>query len=253
MKQKQLPKKKGAIPLRVILDYYDAWLRSGDLKMVAAALERHPKILSGWPVKYPEMKLAKALAEERRGKRSETFSGYILNRLSPDAQEVWKRMQFWESSESAYEKIDAILSGQPKKLRQELFIHALISTNFDLSSALRMVGVSRTQLLDWQHTDTEFQQLIEEIQWHKKNFFEKALVELVEQRHPSATIFVNETINADRGYNKKFHIEHSGQIDNGGFQLDDLDLSIETRREILEAIRKKKLKDTSAEQPLLEG
>lgn len=237
MKQKKHLTRGGITP-KLLLDYYDAWLRSNDPNIVAAALGTVRQVIHDWPAKHPELAMAKKLAEERRGDRS-TFQGYIFKRLSKEAQKVWEDISFW-SEQSAYEKIEQIFSGHTKKLRQELFVHALVSSNFDMSTALHMVGLPYQTVKSWKDTDLAFTQLLEEITWHKKNFFETALLDLVEARHPSAVIFVNETINKDRGYSRKIEVEHSGAIDTGGINLADLDLDIQTRQKILEAIRRKK-------------
>ena len=229
--------------LRFILDWYDAWLREAESSKVAAALEISNQVLHKRLAAHPELQEAKALAEERRGKQ-DTFIGYVYQQLSPKSKALWDQLSFWNDSEHAYEKIEAILKGQTRELRQELWIHALCTSNFNLSTACRLVGVTRAVLEDWSK-DLAFRQMIEEIQWHKKNFFEHALMDLVDQRHPGAVLFVNRTVNADRGYGEKLEVEHSGSVGTG-FSLEDLDLPLNTRLEILAAIRKRKEQEAEA-------
>lgn len=232
-----------------ILDWYDIWLRESDEKKVAAALEIGVNTVRERLAKHHSFQYAKELADKHRAGRN-VFSGYIYDHLSPEAKTCWDALQFWlDPSNTNYEKINEILAGKTKRLKQELFIHALVSSNFDPSSACRMVGVPKEQLDHWSETDLDFRQLVEEIQWHKKNFFERSLTDLVEQRHPGATIFVNKTINADRGYGDKTIVEHMGQIDmQSNLRLEDLDLDIDTKRKILEAMRRKMVPD-----PVLEA
>jgi len=230
------------LSLRFILDWYDAWLRDPEPAKVAAALEISSAVLQKRLEAHPELKEAKELAETRRGHR-ETFSGYVYQQLSPACRKLWDQLQFWNDSDNAYEKIEHILSGQTKQLRQELWLHALVTSNFNLSTACRMVAVSRNCLEEWRK-DLAFRQLVEEIQWHKKNFFENALLDLVEQRHPAAVLFVNRTINSDRGYTEKVQVEHSGQV-GMGFSLEELDLPLATRQEILAAIRRHKEREAN--------
>ena len=231
VKTKKKPKKTD---LKFILDFYDASLRGDDMAKIAAALDIGRKALVERIEKSEDLQMAQKLANERQGGRN-TLSGYVFKQLSPEAREVWKQVQFWTDSNASYEKIESILGGKSKKLRQELFVHALVHSNFDVSTACTMVGVTRRCLEHWRK-DLEFRQLIEEIQWHKKNFFERALVDLVEIRHPGATIFVNKTMNADRGYSEKLQVEHSGSVTTG-VRIEDLDLDLETRKKILLAIR----------------
>lgn len=237
----------GAVPVEFLLDFYDAFLRDPSYTKVAAALEmKSVKTLEARLQKYPALRYAKKLADERRGNR-ESLSNYIFKHLSPEAQRMWEEIQFWADSESAYTKVQAILNGKTRKLRQELFIHALVHGGFNLSEACRVVAIPKCTLEEWK-TDSEFLQLLEEIQWHKKNFFEHALIDLVEQRHPGATIFVNRTQNADRGYNEKIQVEHTGNV-GFGIDFDQLDLDIDTRRKVLEAIRRSKPIEVDVQPP----
>lgn len=227
--------------LKFLLDWYDVWLRESEYESVSRALEISEPALRRWEIKHKDLQFAKQLAFERRGKM-ESFSGYIFQHLSEKARAVWEQVQFWQDSGSATIKIEKILNGQTIKLRQELFVHALVNSNFDLSTACRMVAVSRRTLEEWRQ-DPDFRELINEIQWHKKNFFEHALVDLVAMRHPGATVWVNKTLNADRGYGEKVEVQHSGQLD-VSFSIDELDLDLSTRRKILDAMHRKKDKSS---------
>lgn len=235
--RKGIHKIKGKPTLRQILDYYDAWLREERSASVARALNVQQNNLDQWPLRHPEFALAKKLADERRDSSS-TFSGYVYKSLSADARKAWDQIQFWMDYQSSAQKIDSILSPLHKRIRQELFVHALIHSGFDISEACRMVAISRATLEKWRQTDFGFRQLVEEIQLAKKDFFERQLVSLVEMGHPGAVIFVNRTVNADRGYGERLKIEPPSGID-----IDRLDLDMETRKKILEAIRRAKEED----------
>lgn len=223
-----------------LIDLYDAAIRDEDLTRIAAAVGISRATLDKRHKLDPQVRKVLEKANERRGPGRE-LSQYVFKHLSPDAKKIWDELMFWNEHEDASEKIHHLMLPCPKRIRQELYIHALIHSNFDHSSALRMTGTTRNQVDYWARQDLEFQQLCEEIEWHKKNFFERALLDLVEEKHPSAVLFANRTINADRGYNEKLSIEHSGKIAMGpGIRIDELNLSLACRREILTAIREKK-------------
>ena len=242
-------KMNGKPTLSMILDFYDCCIREEDFTKVCEALEVPYNTMVSYIERYPAMAKAQKVAEQKRGTRR-SLSDYVFKRLSPEAQKVWEEIQGGKSSSK---QIDQILTGKTKQLRQELFIHALVCSSFDLSTACRRVGISRSLLEYWRVNDMEFRAMIDEIQWHKKNFFEKSLVQLVEVGHPGATMFVNRTINADRGYSEKMQVEHSGTVHHSvGFDIDDLDLDIETRRKILEAVRKKKELKDRPPQPIID-
>lgn len=228
-------------PLGRVLDLYDAYLRDDNTGRVAAAMGVTSETVLRWISNYPEFIQAKEVADSRRVETS-TFSKYVFQRLSEQAKAVWEDIEFAEEHDSSYEKINQILSGRSTKMRQELFIHALVASNFDLSSACRKVCIPHATLMDWKKDD-DFRQLIEEIQWHKKNFFERALLDLVQIKNPTAVVFANRTINADRGYTEKLQVEHSGSVSNGGLSMEQLEpyLDLETKKKILLAMRQAEL------------
>jgi len=200
---------------------------------VAVCLEITQKALLYQIDHHPELQLAKNLADQFRTEIS--LSSFIFSRLSKEAQETWNQIQTAKNAE----KLEAIFMNKPRKIRQSLFVFALVTSSFDLSEACRMVGIPRGTLDAWRIADPRFADIIREIEWHKKNFFESRLVQLVEQNHPGAVIFVNRTLNADRGYSEKIQLQHSGSIETG-FSIDQLDLDLETKKKVLAAIRKKK-------------
>lgn len=239
-------------PLEVILELYDAFLRESQYTKIAEVLEIDVQTLMGWLQRYQEFRTARKMAEERRGNR-EGLADYIVGHLSPEARECYDKLQFWEGKEDMEEKIRYMLRDRPKRVRQELYLHALVRSNFDPSTALRMSGVSRVQVDDWVTYDPEFKALVKEIHWHKKNFFEKALLDLVEERHPGAVIFVNKTVNADRGYNERIDVHHSGSVGGGGVDVDDLDLPLDIRKAIYQAVQRKKQASAQASaQPIMD-
>lgn len=233
------------INLRFLLDVYDAFLREPILNKVAQALEISEITLFDLARKNKYVKQAKELADSRRHK-DHSFKEYILGNLSPEAKKVWEKIEFWAETESY--GTPAVMRNAGKRLKQEIFLYALVSSNYDLSRACRLAGVSRGGLENWNNTDAEFRSLVQEVQWYKKNFFENALMDLVEQRYPGAVLFVNRTINADRGYSEKLQVEHTGFVGTGGIDLAELDLDLETKKKILEAIRRKKQKEKPSPQ-----
>ena len=191
---------------------------------------------------HPDFELVQQMVEKLDTARSKekTFGNYVFKHLTPESKATWQELQFWAEHKDRQEHVERIMNGKATKVRQELFVHALVSTHFDMSRALSMTGLSKPVLDHWLFNDLQFSQLVEEIQWHKKNFFEKALMDLVGERNPLAVIWVNKTANADRGYSEKIRVEHTLAQNNGGFSFEDLDLDLETRKKVLEAIRKKR-------------
>lgn len=245
------PLKTKQVPAEFLINFYDAYLREDGDANVAKKLDVTSKTLRDRVAKYPDLQLAKKLAQERKAGNA-TLSNYVYKRLSNDAQKTWSEIQFWHDESTSYDRLEAILAGKSEKLRQELFIHALVCNSFDISTACYQTNTSRLKLNQWK-TDLAFRQLVEEIQLNKEDFFEKALVDLAGQGNPAAVIFANKTLNGKRGYNEKLTVEHTGGI-NIGLNFEDLILPIEVKRVVLQAIKdyeKSQPIDVQTEQKLL--
>jgi len=174
--------------------------------------------------------------------KTPNFRDYIFERLPYDLRKVWHRINKLDKAKSGMEKIEAILAQRGKSVRQHLFVYAWVAGNFSISQAMRKVNISRSTFDKWKKEDSGFAQLIEEINWHKKNFFEDHLCSLVAGGDTSAIIFANRTYNRDRGYNEKVDVDMnlSGELDHAVLSVDVLKLPLQTRKEILKSLRKNK-------------
>lgn len=191
----------------------------------------------GWIKKYPALKDAVDRAQQyKKGEGGDTFRQYVFGRLDPEARLVWKKMHRYEGCRSE-NKIRAMLEKRGKLVRQSLFFYALIHANFNVSVALRKVCLSHAQFQAWMQRDSDFNKLVKEIDWHKGNYFEGALMKLVRDGDSAATIFASKTFNRNRGYNDKvevdIHIEHKISP----LQQSLEGLSVEDRKRILDNIR----------------
>ena len=243
---------KTEVTLEFLLTFYEAWLRDYEITKIAAALNTSIAGITKWMAKFPELKEARDIAVQRR-KKTSTFNGYVYQRLKPETKKIWDEIQFWQDGDNAYEKIVEILDGKPTKLRQEIFIHALITNHFNPSEACRIACVPRETMEYWKRNDYHFLQLMEEIHWHKKNFGEYCLQDLMAQGNLGAVTFFNRTQNADRGYNEKIQVEHTGTVAHVGFTVAELDLPPDLLRGLLQAVRaaeeKKKTIDAEVIEP----
>lgn len=184
-----------------------------------------------------------ALEQARAPKVMATdFLQYVFNQLSPEMQEVWERIQRFELEPTGLGKIEAMMERQGKSVRQHLFLHAMVAKSFNVSEACRAVSISLKTFNGWVRNDPDFCELMQEMDIHKKNFFEAALVDLVGRRDTSATIFANRTYNRDRGYGDKLQVEHTGSIEHNVRMINfsELDLPVELMRQVLEHVRRKR-------------
>ncbi len=209
---------------------------------IAQALGVIRDTFARWVAERPA--LAQALKDGRKRTNSSSFTSYVYNHLSPAVKEVWDKITLAEQTTIGYEKIEHILSESGMRMRQQLFVHALIAANFNASEACRKVNISKDQLDHWVDHDPLFADLIEELHWHKGNFFESALCDLVAEGSEPATIFANKTFNRKRGYGESSTLKVEGTINHehshlhAHVSLDQLDLPLDVRRSILEAVRR---------------
>ena len=185
-----------------------------------------------------------ALKEGRRKNKGDdgvvfSFNDYVYKRLSKPMKRVWERINALDKANVGVEKIERILAEGGKTMRQHLFFYAWTVSKFSISTALRKVNISRSTFEKWKERDSDFADLVDEINWHKKNFFEDHLAKLIAGGDSSATIFANRTVNRDRGYNEKTELDIKGDIAVNTLDIDSLDLPIDVRKIILEAMRKK--------------
>lgn len=182
-------------------------------------------------------------------KAIETFHDYVYEQLPPNLKQLLDEICAFEEEPNAILRVEKLLTAAGKRARQHLFLHSLVASNFNVSKACSRVNIDRTTFEHWVMREPEFAELMDEMTWHKKNFFEGSLVGLVARGDSSATIFANRTFNRDRGYNEKVTVEVEGQVNHihAVISVDSLGLPIEVRKTILNAIRQQR-----EEVPLLE-
>jgi hypothetical protein len=197
-----------------------------------------------WNKERPELREAIALARKELADH-ESLPAWIYSRLTPELKVLWKKIQNFEKEPggTGIARIELLLQDEGKRTRQQLFLYALCVSRFSPSLAMKKVNIAKRELDYWIANDLEFAQLVEEVQWHKGNFFEDALVKLVKEGNPAAILFANKTFNGVRGYAPKSQVDVnvSGQVMHGVLDLGDLMplLTEATRLELLTAIRRR--------------
>lgn len=194
-----------------------------------------------WKTEHPELAECLAIAgkELEDGK---SFPRWIYSKLTPEVRKVWDAIQKVTEENNGFGKIELILQDHGKRVRQQLFLYALCLSDFSASEAMARVHISKWDLDRWCEEE-DFKKLLEEIGWHKGNFFEQALVGLVKEGNPAAVLFANKNYNRDRGYgsHSTVDVNHSGQVLHGVVDLAEImsELSETTKLELLTIIRKR--------------
>jgi hypothetical protein len=202
-----------------------------------------------WSWKKKKASLRHALKEGRKQENGvKSFLSYVHTRLPEHLKDIWEEILGNEDKDTTVTKVERMLSQAGRRGRQQLFLHALVHYNFNLSDACKAVNITKKQFDNWVMNDPDFGELIQEMEWHKDNLFEGQLVGLVKAGDPGAIKFANMTRNAKRGYgNKKemtknVNVSVNGQIINSHtvVPIDELDLPLEERKKLLEQVRRRK-------------
>ncbi len=187
--------------------------------------------------------IAKGVAARGVGHGGEaTFKDYVYQRLPTKLQGYWDLLDECDSNtEDGYRQIRMLTAQWGARVAKHLYIYAITTSHFNPSEALRKVGLTRAQVMRWVEEDPSFAQLAEELHWHKKNFFEGALIKRVAAGDTTAILFANKTQNRDRGYSEKLQVEHSGTVEHKHthqmIPVEKLDLPAEVLALILRAQR----------------
>lgn len=144
-------------------------------------------------------------------------------------------------------EIDTFIESLTQHVRQHYFFFAYVQNHFDVSMAMLMVLLTRSELEDWVINDAEFSPAWKDMMWHKKNSYEATLMRACRAGETAAIVFANRTINAHRGYKERAACVapvESKKV--AAFDIDSLGLPLQTRQQILEAIRSKKNPDNGS-------
>ncbi|MAF24522.1 hypothetical protein CL634_02960 [bacterium] len=200
--------------------------------------------LRSWKKKNKALRDAIERGRNSKGKMTtQRWFDYVYQKLPENLMKIWDEIQDLEAQPNGIQKIESLLETNGKRARQHIFLHALVTANFNVSRACSICNIPRRTFENWVTNEPDFSELMNEINVHKKNFFEASLVGLVARGDSAATIFVNRTYNRDRGYNEKVDVNVIGKIEHehvhAHISIDELELGLEVRTEILKAIRKR--------------
>lgn len=221
---------------------------------IARAIGVTPMTLRSWIEKDKGMKEVYQKAKKEHEvslNRKSGLEDYFYKRLPPHLQMLWDELIAFDEANSGPESYELLYKGKSPRIQQHLFVHALVTSSFNVSEACRMTGISHARYKRWCILDPHFADLLEEVKEHKKNFFDSSLVRLVEAGDSPATIFANKTYNKDR-YGEELNVKVEGSVQHQHHVLLDIEtapLSLRTRRELLQILRKQQagnLEDNSS-------
>lgn len=253
-KKTPLPKNKNSTPKPHVKGWRDEHLftiweicrNGGTDRMIRDVLGISGATLTAWmrdvPLLAEGMQRARELLESSAVER---FFEYIHGHLPADLRALWETMkrnvEDKDKLGGGLARNMELVAAEPVINQQHLFLHAYASSFFNASAAVRVLGISVRKLEVWQK-DAGFRRLLEEVNFHKKGYFQNALMGLVEKGDPRAILFANERVNREE-YGRRIGLEISGKVEvehqHKMIMMKDVAdrLSFDTRQELLEVFR----------------
>lgn len=209
------------------------------LNAIAKSIGVTKPTLISWKKKYKKIRLAIKLGKKRKSRNENNLSlkDYVYNRLPDTLKPVWDELNIYDKETTPIGKVESLLKGKGKAAHQYLFIAALLSNNFSISKAARLIGITREAYYQWLKNDADFDKIVKEIEDIKKDFIESQFYKLVRALDTTAIIYGLKTKCKDRGYGESSTIEKRINV-SGRVVIDDL--PIDVREKILDAIRNRK-------------
>lgn len=210
---------------------------------IAKTLNIHETSLRTWKKKYKSVaeaiKQGKALHKDKE--EGGNFYDFVAGRLPSDLTDLWNELIEADDDPNAIARLEKMIATHGRQARQRLFLHALMTFNFDIGRACRFVNIQRATFTNWKTSDLNFSRLIDEVIELRGDFYEHALVRLVRMGCVPAILHANKSYNAKRGYSTKTEVHVTGQIEQKHtISIGELDLPFDTRVAMLTAIREKR-------------
>jgi len=205
-----------------------------------------------WKKKYKALFNALKAARKNtkktsKGQQMGLMREYVHGRLPDELKPVWNEIMGSIDNNNVLpeKRLNALLGGvkDDTKARQTLWLYIWFECNFNQSEACRQLGVSHNIVNNVWKKDVDFMNLFSEMNRIKGDFFEGALMQGVRTGNPYLIWQANKTFNRDRGYGESLDVKFSGSVEhNHVISIDELDLSLDVRKEVLEAMRKRNKK-----------
>jgi len=247
------------------------WKATMAIDIYALALEGHSDVAISkalgitrptfalWKQQHRTVRYALRHARKNNSKQALTFPDFCEQRLMRDHREIWDKVNIFAKKRNAVERMNALFALKGESTRKHLFLYALINSSFDIGKCCKKLCISRSLVNYWMQHDPIFLKSVETIHTLKKEYFESLLIKKAETGDTNAIIFLNKTQNKNPGflhdgYGEETTVKVQGEVNikkDVQIRIEELPLPLDTRRQILEAIKATKISEEIVEQPLL--
>jgi hypothetical protein len=169
----------------------------------------------------------------------------VSEHLPKIIQKKWDKIMRLQDKPRGPERVQAFLEAQDKVVQQYLFIHSLISCNFQKSKALRKIGLPYSALHRWMD-DAEFSIMVDFVHELRGDFFEDHLSQLISEGDGKAIIFANRTFNRKRGYGDRLDVNVDQKVSHHHtISLEEANISLDAKKKLLTQLRTKQVKNNA--------
>lgn len=216
--------------LNWIWQVYEASLDTDDPESLAKRLQmpqdRFQELSTSWePFK----------SSLRAGAAKRASGNPVTELIDEETRKSWELIS-GENADARQQKLIE-LANDGEVARQKVFIHALQESYYDVPRVCKALGIGKKTFDQWKRNPV-FMEMLSSVNWSKQAFAESALMKLVAQGSERAVIEANRALNREV-YGDK--LEVSGRIDHAHahaiINVDTLDLPLNTRLQIVQAVK----------------
>jgi len=247
---------------RLAIDIYELACQGMTDRAMSQFLGISPALFLLWKRNKRLVQYALKKAQRYRAQLTDkSFGQFVESRLNKEQRLVWDKINEVEHEKNGLARLDALFARHGMRMRQHLFCHALVKGLFNVGVACKKLGIARSTVDKWMDSDPEFASMIDVIHKCKQEYFQTALHDKIRQGDTNAIIFANKTQNRTpgflhEGYGDKVDVQVNGEVRHKHvhkhqISLADLDLPLEIKKRILDAIDAKEISSEPVEQKLL--
>lgn len=215
------------------------------LNAIAEQLGVLPGTLSKWRKTKPALNKAieEGFGRNKDRKKVKGLQDYLYQQLSPKLQKLWVELTRCAKHKNPIQRMEALFDRHGEEARMHMWLHAYSTSHWNATVACKKVGISVKQFKKWME-DPVFSEMIDEMHFHKGEFFDSKLVDLVHSGDSKAIMFVNRTYNRGKGYAEKLEVEHSGNVQHEHRNvLDVTRLPVKLQQQIMEYMEQQEALD----------
>lgn len=234
MKTKKKQGRPSTFKTRYYIEVYRLAAAGQTRRDIAATLGINFETLQLWCKKKKTLRWAYYEGRNPKGRTTvDNIMDYVAGRLPKEQLDLYNEIRRFNKDEEGYERVRQLLEGKGDTVKQHLFLHAYVSSNFDKTRAMRQICITTKTLSRWMQ-NPHFTELFKSIDDAMDDFYLGSLNKAIKDGDTQAIIHAAKTRLRKRGFGEKMEVSHvhEGTITHA-FQLDFTKLSLRAQKEVM--------------------